>query len=262
VRAGAFGDGMPVRDLWLSPDHAVHLLGKLFPVRCLINGATVLQERVANVTYYHVELPQHAIILAEGLPAESYLDLGNRSAFANGGDAIVLHPDFGSNIWKTQGCAELIFGGAPLAAARTRLLLQAGWLGHAATPDAALRVEVHGKTLLPEAAGNLARFILPPGTEGIRLRSSTCVPGSTTPEREEATPFGVAVTALLLDRQTIDLADHRLGAGWHAEASGQRWTDGNAELRTGGARELVVRLAPGARYWIPDQAVSPAFDTG
>jgi hypothetical protein len=39
-------------------------------------------------------LPRHAVILAEGLPAESYLDTGNRAAFSNGGDAIAAHPEF------------------------------------------------------------------------------------------------------------------------------------------------------------------------
>ncbi len=29
-------------------------------------------------SYYHVELPHHDVLLAQGLPAESYLDTGNR----------------------------------------------------------------------------------------------------------------------------------------------------------------------------------------
>jgi hypothetical protein len=37
------------------------------------------------VTYFHVELPRHDVVLAEGAAAESYLDTGNRSAFANAG---------------------------------------------------------------------------------------------------------------------------------------------------------------------------------
>ena len=85
VRAGAFGDGLPVRDLLLSPDHAVFVDGALVPVRHLINGCAVVQEQVAQVTYYHVELATHDVILAEGLPCESYLDTGNRAAFVNGG---------------------------------------------------------------------------------------------------------------------------------------------------------------------------------
>jgi hypothetical protein len=41
-------------------------------------------ERVEEVTYYHVELATHDVILADGLPCESYLDTGNRAAFEGG----------------------------------------------------------------------------------------------------------------------------------------------------------------------------------
>src|SRR5580658_1153527 len=76
VLAGAFGPGLPSRDLWLSPDHAVFVEGVLIPIHCLINGGTIRQIVVPEVTYYHVELPAHDVILAEGLPVESYLDTG------------------------------------------------------------------------------------------------------------------------------------------------------------------------------------------
>ncbi len=83
VLAGAFAPGMPSRDLWLSPDHAVFTDAVLIPIRYLINGRTIVQELVADVTYFHLELPAHAVILAEDLPCESYLDTGNRPTFAN-----------------------------------------------------------------------------------------------------------------------------------------------------------------------------------
>jgi hypothetical protein len=83
VRAGAFGENLPHRDLSLSPDHAVFVApGLLVPVRYLINDATIVQEPVDAITYWHVELPTHDVLLAEGLPVESYLDTGNRGAFA------------------------------------------------------------------------------------------------------------------------------------------------------------------------------------
>jgi len=97
VQAGAFGPEVPRRDLWLSPDHAVYVGGDgedaapgvLIPVRYLVNGASIAQVEVSTVVYWHVELDRHDVVLAEGLPAESYLDTGNRSAFANG-DAVLL----------------------------------------------------------------------------------------------------------------------------------------------------------------------------
>lgn len=84
VGAGAFGPDAPARPLSLSPDHAVHVYGVLIPVGHLVNGATIVQEPADHVVYWHVELPTHGVLLAEGLPVESYLDTGNRDAFAAG----------------------------------------------------------------------------------------------------------------------------------------------------------------------------------
>jgi microcystin-dependent protein len=127
VTAGAFGDGAPARDLVLSPDHAVFVEGRLVPVRHLINGASIVQERRARVTYWHVELDRHDVILAEGMPCESYLDTGNRAAFANSGPAMDLHPDFARRLWRQRGCAPIVTNAADPALRRlhTRLLARA-----------------------------------------------------------------------------------------------------------------------------------------
>jgi hypothetical protein len=93
----------------------------LVPVRCLIDGASVAQERVAKITYWHVELDRHAVVLAEGLPCESFLDTGNRAAFANGGPAPHLHPDFASAAWHARACAPQVRGGPVVDWARAML---------------------------------------------------------------------------------------------------------------------------------------------
>ena len=118
VRRGALGPRRPVRDLWLSPDHAVFVNDVLVPVKHLINGSSIAQVRRGRITYYHVELPHHELILAEGLAVESYLDVGDRSNFENGGGAVALFPNFTSLKWETEGCAPLVVTGAELAAAR------------------------------------------------------------------------------------------------------------------------------------------------
>jgi ELWxxDGT repeat protein len=121
VIAGAFGLGLPTRDLVLSPDHAVFADGVLIPVRYLINGRTVVQEQAARVTYWHVELPRHAVLLAEGLTVESYLDTGQRDAFANGGTMVRLHPDFAARVREAEACAPIMVTGPVVAALRARL---------------------------------------------------------------------------------------------------------------------------------------------
>ena len=121
IRAGAFGLGLPCRDLFLSPDHAVFVDDVLIPVKHLINGKTIDQVSMDEVTYYHVELPQHDVLLAEGLPAESYLDTNDRSDFANGGGPITLYPNFSVRMWEAMGCAPLVLTGPILEAARRRM---------------------------------------------------------------------------------------------------------------------------------------------
>ena len=121
VRAGAFGDAMPVRDLLLSPDHAVYVDGVLVPVRYLVNGSSIVQQACDAIDYWHVELPAHDVLLAEGLPAESFLDTGGKANFANGGCGVALHPDFVSLKWEAGGCAPLLVSGARLTAIRARI---------------------------------------------------------------------------------------------------------------------------------------------
>ena len=84
VAAGAFGPGLPHADLWLSPDHAVYVNEVLIPVRYLVNGSTIAQVKVDSITYHHIELAQHDVLLAEGLPAESFLDMKDGSNYAEG----------------------------------------------------------------------------------------------------------------------------------------------------------------------------------
>ena len=90
----------------------------LIPVKHLINGSSIAQVPVDQVTYYHVELARHDVLLAQGLPAESYLDTGDHSNFANGGGPIALHPDFSDRVCEAEACAQLIVTGPMLETTR------------------------------------------------------------------------------------------------------------------------------------------------
>ena len=255
----AFADGAPVRDLYLSPDHAVLVDGALIPVRHLINGATIAQMPTDTVTYHHVELGQHDVVLAEGLPCESYLDTGNRAAFANGGGSIQLHPDFAApdfarSVWASQACAPLVLAGAWLHVARARLLARAAALGHAATSDPRLHLLVDGRVVPAEIVGGWHRFRLPAAYRQVCLRSRSAVPAQSRPDGTDHRRLGVAVARLALDGRDVALTDACLGSGWHEVEGGGgaapwRWTDGAAGLRLAGVRVVEVEVAMTERYW-------------
>jgi phospholipase/lecithinase/hemolysin len=115
VHRGAFGRGAPAKDVFLSPDHAVFVDGVLIPVKHLIDGRAIVQVRRDTVTYWHVELPRHGVLLAEGLPCESFLDTGTR---ADDGTARPRRADYVSQVWEAHGYAPLVVTGPRLDAAR------------------------------------------------------------------------------------------------------------------------------------------------
>ena len=127
VSAGAIDLNKPRRDLWLSPDHAVYIDDVLIPVKQLINGISIVQVPVDEVLYYHVELRRHDLLIAAGLPVESYLDTGDRTRFANREGVIEFRPKFFSaptsiaQTWELNGRAPLLITGSRLDAIRERL---------------------------------------------------------------------------------------------------------------------------------------------
>jgi hypothetical protein len=67
IQAGAFCPGIPSRELWVSPGHAMYLAGVLIQAEYLVNGMTIVQaDKVEAVEYFHIELDEHDIVYAEG----------------------------------------------------------------------------------------------------------------------------------------------------------------------------------------------------
>lgn len=237
IAAHAFGPGRPARDLLVSPGHAicVEVLGEvLIPAKHLVNGATIAQVEVDEVTYWHVELDTHDILLANGLPAESYIDCGNRAFFASSRGEV--------DPARTGSLADYC---RPLAdeavtkAIRSRLRARAVDLGWQLDTDplAGLHLVANGQAIRPEVAGTTARFWLPIAAREVWLVSRTAVPAEMG-ESPDARRLGVSVAGLSLDdglsgRREVALDDPRLAEGFHAleqEGGAHRWTDGRAPL--------------------------------
>ncbi len=93
IKAGALGDGVPARELRVSPGHGILAGAGLVPAWRLVNGVSVTQAgSVERVSYYHIELAAHDVVFAQNCPAESYLDIGERQKFHNAAGFEALYP--------------------------------------------------------------------------------------------------------------------------------------------------------------------------
>ncbi|MGI3187265.1 Hint domain-containing protein [Nioella aestuarii] len=85
--AGSLGDGLPHTDLTVTADHGMLVDGVICHAGALVNGTTITQVPLAEMgetyTVYHIETEEHEIILANGAPAETFIDNVSRRVFDN-----------------------------------------------------------------------------------------------------------------------------------------------------------------------------------
>jgi len=107
ITQGALGDNMPSRDLLVSPDHALLIDGALIQAGALVNDTSIVRETKVpeRFTYYHVELADHSLIVAENTPAETFIDNIDRMAFDNWDEHDAL-PDAGDMQLVEMGYAR------------------------------------------------------------------------------------------------------------------------------------------------------------
>jgi hypothetical protein len=270
VRRGALADNVPNRDLHVTKAHGLYIHGVLIPVEFLVNHRSILwDDRAQEVAIYHVELDSHDVLLANGAPAESFRDDGNRWLFQNARSGWDLPPQ--------QPYAPVLTCGDKVDAVWRRLLDRAGPRRlPPMTDDPDLHLIVDGKRVDAVATADAAQrgesalvFRLHGAPQYVHLASRSAVPAELGIARDPR-PLGVALRHLAVRQGTrfevLHADDARLADGFHAyEVSGDlRWTDGHATLPTApfarfdGVMELVLTLAGATTYPDPGDVLENA----
>ncbi|HUN41184.1 MAG TPA: Hint domain-containing protein [Acetobacteraceae bacterium] len=230
VRKGALADNVPYHDLRITKGHALWLDDVLIPVEFLVNHRSILwDDRAQEVSLYHIELDRHDVLLANGAPAESYRDDGNRWLFANANNGWGQPP--------LQPCATVLTGGPVVDAVWGRLLERAGPRpGVPMTDDPDLHLLIDGVRIdaaWRDGSMHLFRFVARP--DCVRVASRSGVPQEWGLARDPR-PLGVALRRVVVRRGAglamLEADDPRLTRGFHGfePELGVRWTDGDAVL--------------------------------
>ncbi len=254
VRKGALADNVPNRDLRITKAHGLLIDGVLIPVEYLVNHRSILwDDRAQEVRVFHIELETHDVLVANGAPAESYRDDGNRWMFQNANSGWHLPP--------LEPYAEVLTGGPIVDAAWTKLLRRSGprpALPLTADPD--LHLLVDGRRVDRSwSVGEAFAFVLTRSPIDIRIVSRAASPQELGLARDPRC-LGVALRNLLIRHgsccRAIGAEDAMFEYGFHDyEAdNGFRWTDGDAIVPTGlfagvaGPVEVVLTVASTAKY--------------
>ncbi|KAA8383952.1 hypothetical protein FOH24_17010, partial [Acetobacter tropicalis] len=243
----AVSDGVPYKDMLITPEHCLFFDGRFIPARMLINGSSIFYDKsITTYDYYHIETEHHAVIKADGMLTESYLDTGNRRAFIQEGNLVSLRNT--NQNWENDAavplCVERSFVEPVFRTLQARSVKLFGEQDSVTTAQLTHNPDLHlvtenGASVRPvRQEENVYSFMLPPGTTSVRIVSRTARPTDVIgPFVDDRRELGVAIgTISLITANKKQLVLTHLASekpdGWYSE-NGERsiaWTNGNAFL--------------------------------
>ncbi|OYV53767.1 MAG: hypothetical protein B7Z78_01350 [Rhodospirillales bacterium 20-60-12] len=253
IKKGALAEGIPRRDLLLSPDHGLLLENVLAQAKDIVDGDVIAPDMNArSAHYFHVELAEHDALFAEGAAVESYLDTGQRGVFAHETAPVILHPDLMNLCRESQGFAPLCTKGDTLALIRTRLHERKRALGYVMI-QAPVWLKAGPVILSPfEAEPGLLQFDLPDFVRRPRLMAGQFVPAYTDPGASDHRVLGMSIARVTLDDEILNL-DRVIDAGdRHPRAPEDVaiWLRGDCDLHLPWAgRQLSIRYTGLPQIW-------------
>jgi len=241
----ALAEGVPYKDMLVTPEHCLFINGGFIPARMLVNGRSVVYDRtMPSYDYFHVETAEHSVIMADGMMTESYLDTGNRHSFRQNGTVV----SFGgrARTWNDDAAAPLVVSREVVEPIFRKIEARAVNSGLENTASAPVLTEESGLHLVTSTgqtlhqvrtANDRVMFMIPSDVTDVRLISRTARPSETVgPFVDDRRDLGVLVGEITLfdSGHTIRIDQHLTEAGlagWDVQENvAARWTNGNAML--------------------------------
>lgn len=240
----AIVEGVPYKDMLITPEHCLFFSGRFVPVRMLVNGASIFYDTsITSYDYFHVETEQHSVLMADGMLTESYLDTGNRRTFSQSGSVVALGGT--PQDWATDAAVPLSVDRAFVEPLFHKLAGRAEDVSDRQVPDKSAMTTNPDLHLITQTGAIVRpvsqkdgqyRFMLPPGVASVEIVSRASRPSDVIgPFVDDRRMLGVAIgkihlmTANKTTRITAHLEQDKL-AGWYAAEADYAWTSGHAHL--------------------------------